>query len=69
MTMTTVGYGDIYPITALGKFLGSVIAVLGLAVFALPTAILSAGLLEEFRRKKELNEHICPVCGQEIPKH
>ncbi|MBF4482568.1 potassium channel family protein [Dehalococcoides mccartyi] len=69
MTMTTVGYGDIYPIAALGKFLGSVIAVLGLAVFALPTAILSAGLLEEFRRKKELNEHICPVCGQEIPKH
>ncbi|AHB13116.1 ion transporter [Dehalococcoides mccartyi] len=69
MTMTTVGYGDIYPITSLGKFLASIISILGLATFALPTAILSAGLLEEFRKKKETHEHACPVCGQNMPKY
>ncbi|AQU05499.1 potassium channel protein [Dehalococcoides mccartyi] len=68
MTMTTVGYGDIYPITALGKLLTSIISILGLATFALPTAILSAGLLEEFQNKKGIHEHICPACGQGIPK-
>tara|TARA_B100000686_G_scaffold309457_1_gene351390 strand:- start:146 stop:898 length:753 start_codon:yes stop_codon:yes gene_type:complete len=40
-TLTTVGYGDAYPITAVGKFLGSIIAILGIAAIALPTAILS----------------------------
>lgn len=52
-TLTTVGYGDIYPVTVLGRLLGSVIAVLGIGMFALPTGILSAAFLDELRAKRE----------------
>ena len=50
-----VGYGDIYPITVLGKLLGAVVAILGIGVFALPAGIIGASYLEELeiRRKKE----------------
>ncbi len=53
-TLTTVGYGDIYPITVIGKMLGAVIAVLGIGMFALPAGIVGASFLEELeeRRKK-----------------
>ena len=44
-TLTTVGYGDIYPITPLGRFLGAIIAILGIGVVAVPTSILSAGFM------------------------
>lgn len=47
-TLTTVGYGDAYPITIAGKIIGSIIAILGIAAIALPTAILS----EAFNLKK-----------------
>ena len=40
-TLTTVGYGDAYPVTGIGKFLGSLIAILGISAIAVPTAILS----------------------------
>ena len=40
-TLTTVGYGDIYPITGIGKSLGGLIAILGISAVAIPTAILS----------------------------
>jgi voltage-gated potassium channel len=46
MTLTTVGYGDVYPITPLGKFFAAVIATCGIAVFALPMAIITAAILE-----------------------
>ena len=52
-TLTTVGYGDIYPITILGKFLGSVIAFLGIGMFALPAGILASGFSEAIRLTKE----------------
>ena len=45
-TLTTVGYGDIYPITALGRFLGGVIAILGIGIFAIPTGIIASGFTE-----------------------
>jgi len=45
-TLTTVGYGDLYPITPLGRFLGAVIAILGIGMVAVPTSILSAGFME-----------------------
>lgn len=67
ITLTTVGYGDIYPITALGKLLGGIIAILGLGMFALPTAILSSGFIEEFHKKKQ-GSNICPHCGSDITK-
>jgi len=63
-TLTTVGYGDIYPITPLGKTLGSFIAFLGIGLFALPTGILGAGFVEEIR--KDEKEITCPYCGKRI---
>ena len=49
-TLTTVGYGDIYPITPLGRVLGAVIAILGIGVVAVPTSILSAGFMEKLEK-------------------
>ena len=46
-TITTVGYGDIVPVTILGKVLGSVIAILGIGLVAIPTGILSAGFTDD----------------------
>lgn len=45
-TLTTVGYGDIYPVTALGRTLGGVIAILGIGIFAIPTGIIASGFTE-----------------------
>jgi voltage-gated potassium channel len=64
VTLTTVGYGDIYPVTPLGKVVGALVAVLGIGSFALPTAILGAGFLEDLDRRKKMR--VCPHCGQEI---
>ena len=47
-TMLTVGYGDIYPVTALGKFLSIVITFLGVGLVAIPTGIISAGFVEQY---------------------
>lgn len=49
-TLTTVGYGDVYPVTALGRLLGGVVAVFGVGMVALPTGILSAAFLEKLNR-------------------
>lgn len=64
-TLTTVGYGDIYPVTTLGKLLAAVISVLGIAMFALPTGILGAGFVEETRKQKARPER-CPHCGKDL---
>ena len=44
VTLTTVGYGDAYPITALGQTIAAVIAIMGIGMFALPAGILGAGI-------------------------
>jgi voltage-gated potassium channel len=64
-TLTTVGYGDMCPITPLGKFCASIIAILGVAMFALPTGILGAGFVEAIQRPKEPVQ-TCPHCGKRI---
>ena len=46
-TLTTVGYGDVYPITVMGKILSSIIALLGIGIVAIPTGIISSGFIEE----------------------
>ena len=46
VTLTTIGYGDMAPVTPLGKTLTSVIAIFGIGIFALPTAILTAAILD-----------------------
>ncbi len=55
-TLLTVGYGDIYPVTALGQILGVVIAFLGVFVVAIPTGIISAGFVEQYARLKQLGD-------------
>ena len=63
-TLTTVGYGDIYPITAYGKILSSIVALIGIAFVALPTAIISSAFISNLQKNKGLNtECECPKCG------
>ena len=63
-TLTTVGYGDIYPVTTLGKLIGSLISIFGIGMFALPTGVLGAAFLEEIRIAKKVA--VCPHCGKAI---
>ncbi len=56
-TLLTVGYGDIYPVTAMGKFMGIVIAFLGVGMVAIPTGIISAGFVEQYTRLKKLGDY------------
>ena len=63
-TLTTVGYGDIYPVTGQGKLLASLIAIFGIGMFALPTGVLGAAFLEEIRADKKPDT--CPHCGEAI---
>ncbi len=53
VTLTTVGYGDIYPITPIGRFLGAILAFLGIGIFALPAGIISSGFSEEVQKRKQ----------------
>ncbi|MBC3786830.1 ion transporter [Spirosoma utsteinense] len=64
--MTTVGYGDIHPITPLGKLLGGLAAIMGIGLFALPTGILVSGFTEQIRNQKVTVIRRCPHCGKEI---
>ena len=66
VTLTTIGYGDMYPTTPLGKFLGAVIALLGIGVIALPTAILGSAFVEELRKKGAQPPRTCPHCGKPL---
>ena len=68
-TLTTVGYGDIYPVTVGGKVLAGVIALLGIGLVALPAGIVSSGFLEEMQNRKDVakaTDQLCPYCGKRI---
>ena len=49
VTLTTVGYGDVYPKTMLGRTLGAMIALLGIGLFALPAGIIASGFAEKIK--------------------
>ena len=66
VTLTTTGYGDMYPMTMLGKGMAMLIMLSGVAFFALPAGIITAGFLEEFRRTRIQKTHTCPHCGEHI---
>ena len=53
-TLLTVGYGDIYPVTTLGKVFGIVITFLGVGMVAIPTGIISAGFVEQYTRLSQM---------------
>ncbi|NLV26612.1 MAG: ion transporter [Methanomicrobiales archaeon] len=53
VTMTTVGYGDVYPVTVIGKMFTIVMLLLGIGIIALPTGIIASGFLDEMRFRSE----------------
>ena len=56
-TLLTVGYGDIYPITTLGKIFSIFITCLGVGMVAIPTGIISAGFVDQYSRLKRISEY------------
>lgn len=68
-TLTTIGYGDVYPHTDLGRLLSGIIAILGIGLVALPTGIISSGFIsaiQERKRRSEESPKYCPYCGKRI---
>jgi voltage-gated potassium channel len=65
VTLTTVGYGDISPQTDLGQFLSAIIMIMGYAVIAVPTGIVSAEIASNSKRPEEVNTISCQQCGGE----
>lgn len=80
-TLTTVGYGDVYPVTGWGKLISGIIALLGIGLVALPTGILSSAFIEKMeedrakkeKRNKEKQQKVlhsgfkyCPHCGEKL---
>lgn len=72
ITLATIGYGDVVPITAAGKLLGSIIALIGIGLFALPAGILASGFSREIesvhKAEKDEEIYLCPHCRQEVTK-
>lgn len=62
VTLTTVGYGDIAPVTPFGQFIASIIMILGYAVIAVPTGIVSSEMTKD-RKKVHLNTQSCTQCS------
>ncbi|HYM92501.1 MAG TPA: ion transporter [Chitinophagaceae bacterium] len=67
ITLTTVGYGDVYPITIMGKFFTVLILLAGVALLALPAGIITSGFIEELRKSRR--PKICPHCGKPLDEH
>lgn len=63
VTLTTVGYGDVYPKTDLGRFLASIVMILGYGIIAVPTGIVTAELTSAMR--KPISTQACPHCSAE----
>ena len=59
-TLTTVGYGDIYPISSTGRVISIISSIVGIAIIALPSGIITAGYMEEVKKRenKLKNEHV-----------
>jgi voltage-gated potassium channel len=64
VTITTVGYGDIAPVTPMGKFIASVMMFIGYGIIAVPTGIITTEMAIAERRRKHGHE-TCPGCGRE----
>lgn len=66
VTLTTVGYGDITPVTTFGRFLSSMVMILGYTIIAVPTGIVSASIVDTTRAKAKKNR--CPRCNEKIDR-
>ena len=67
ITLTTVGYGDMYPLTILGKIFTVMILLAGVALLALPAGIITSGFIEETRKTRK--QKVCPHCGKPLNDH
>ncbi|MBK2268049.1 ion transporter [Francisella philomiragia] len=54
ITLTTVGYGDMYPITLLGRLIAAIVSMLGIGVFAIPSGLIGGAFIDEIRQEREL---------------
>lgn len=78
VTLTTVGYGDITPVTLVGRFLSGIVMILGYTIIAVPTGIVSATMIDETKRrgrdgrcprcneKTDLKANYCQHCGERL---
>ena len=66
ITLTTVGYGDVAPVTTSGRIIAGFIAILGIGMFALPAGILGTGFLEELQQRRREGRRLCPHWGEEL---
>jgi voltage-gated potassium channel len=69
ITLATVGYGDVYPVTPVGKFVSSLVALSAIGLFALPAGILAAGFAESIEKRCTHTADqtlVCPKCGTEL---
>jgi voltage-gated potassium channel len=66
VTLTTVGYGDMFPITFWGRVFTSSVLLIGVAMLALPAGIITSGFLEELRKSKKPKTINCPHCGKPV---
>ncbi len=64
VTLTTVGYGDITPVTAFGKFLATFVMILGYGIIAVPTGIVTAEISGRVMNLKAVEFKLCKRCGQ-----
>ncbi|MGY5353859.1 ion transporter [Wenyingzhuangia sp. IMCC45467] len=62
VTMTTVGYGDIAPVTALGQFFATIVMIMGYGIIAVPTGIVSSEYSDA--RKHKINTQVCNNCNE-----
>lgn len=62
ITLTTIGYGDVAPITVAGKIITSLVALLGIGAIAFPAGIIGSGFVREMEKTKS-EPAVCPVCG------
>jgi voltage-gated potassium channel len=69
VTVTTIGYGDVVPITTLGRIVGSGMALMGIVMLALPVGVLGAGFIEEIERRRRLAAAVAPDPPGATPSH
>ncbi len=76
VTLTTIGYGDVVPVTGWGRLLSGLVAVMGIGLVAVPTGIVSSGFIEELAKQRKegnvespANGRFCPHCGQPLKEH
>ena len=65
VTITTVGYGDVAPVTTLGRFVASLVMLLGYSIIAVPTGIVTASI-QEVQRERRHPKQSCPHCGKAL---